>query len=141
MSEFERTPESMHAELKELENRLTFIQDKFTQIEDGKYEEMGTKEEAEELFFQANKVKRNIYDLLVELQNYDEIRSKLEDSITTTVELYKDEEIPVYVEPALEDTFAISADEQLDANVQIIISELVDEYGLLKFETGEDTEE
>lgn len=143
MNEFQRTPESIRSELQELETKLSEINNRFSMIEDGSYEEKGTGAEAEALFAEANKIKRGIYELLIISGDIDGIRERLETGIAPAVELEQEEGIPAYLEPIVEDTFGIDVSTQeamdnVDPRVFKIFHEVVNRYNLLTFESDEE---
>lgn len=142
MSEFETNPEqAMRAELTEIESKLAEVEQSFSELPDGNWEETGSTEEAEQLIARATSLKKNMYKLLVSLGDTEKIQRRLTEKTEETVELYEEEGMPIYVETILEDTFAISTGEELDPRVQEVVAKLTEEYGLQTFDEETETEE
>lgn len=141
MSEFERTPESMRAELAELDSKLLKLNQELAELPDGDYAETGSTEKADEIMAQATEVKRNTYNLLLALNDTETIKQRLQATTAEAFGLYGDEGMPVYAEIVLEDTFGISAEEASDPRTKEIVETLIEERGLMTFESGEESEE
>lgn len=140
MSEFERTPESMKAELGEIDTKLAELNQRLSELPEGDYEETGSLEEFNEITTQATKAKKELYSLLVALQDKGEIERRLGETTQEALELYGDEGMPVYKEIILEDTFAISTGDEVSPIVKTTIDELTETYGLMSFEDEEPEE-
>lgn len=141
MSEFERTPESMRAELAEIQGKLAELNQQLAELPDGDWEETGSTETAENILKRAGELKRASLGILLALNDMETIQEKLEASALETLELYGDEGMPVFVETIVEDTFGVEFDDTADARLKNIVDQLVEEHGLMTFESAEDTEE
>jgi len=147
MSEFQTNPEeSLRAELAEAETNLENINKQFAALQDGNYLEKRTKEEQKKLMALATFTKRNIYNLLIKLGDIDGIRSRLEAGVAPAVELEQEEGIPAYLEPIVEDTFAIDVSTQeamdkVDPRVFKVFHELVNRHNLMTFEVDEEEDD
>jgi|GEM_PF-1964704 len=147
MSEFETNPEAaIRAELSEHKTNLANIKEQFAGIQDGDMKSKLTLNESERLMALAKFTKREIFRLLLELNDIDAISSLLEAGIASAVELEQEEGIPAYLEPIVEETlgFDVSTQEAMDAvdpKVFRIFQEAVNRYNLMTFESEEEEDD
>jgi len=141
MSEFQRTPESMKAELVEIKEELVELNQQLAGLPEGDYEVTDSDEARETIMEKATTLKRLELDLLLALNDIEGIEIKLTNITQEAVELYGEEGMPVYIETIMEDAFAVELDDNIDARIKTILDKLTEQFDLQSFEIEDDDTE
>jgi predicted transcriptional regulator len=128
MSEIQRTPESMKVELRELDDKYATLDSRLADIYSGR--STGSSKEIDRIYSAAEKIKRNIYELLLALGDIQGIDDRLDNNIPAAIELYQSEGEPAFIEAIFEDTFGHPLDASADPRVLEVIENLVVIYDL-----------
>lgn len=123
MSEFERTPESMRAELAELYEGIETADKEYAAIPDGDLETSGNLDKVTEIMARAQKLKAEAYQILIALNDLGEIRSKLQQE----AEMYLEAGMEPDFNSLLFESFGLDEEYELEPRVQELIDTLQSE--------------
>jgi hypothetical protein len=131
MSEFERTPESMKAELAELKLKKEEIDEAILALiarrDNGEISEKDFDSEETKLGKQGDKINSTTFELLLALNDLEGIQTKLA-AYADSVAEEMGEDMPISATEMLMSTFGVYEPETIPAEVKAIISELSNTY-------------
>lgn len=143
MSEFERTPESMRAELAELVKERKDIDKQILLLMAAQEQKQVTESEFDEqeskLGKRGDSVNRQSYELLVALRDFGEMKARLIEYADSIVEQMGDE-IPISSSEMMMATFGIYDIAEATPETSNIIDDLSERYLILQDEEASETE-